>query len=100
MQNRKRRARPIACGIAIFVKKTLSEPISRVLFVDEPKPVDATIISLGRRLLAASSSLPGSRTDRTDPPAAGALRRHTASPPCLALLLVGFAEPIGHPKGR
>jgi hypothetical protein len=28
---------------------------------------DATIISLGRRLLAGSSSLPGGRTDRTDP---------------------------------
>jgi len=31
------------------------------------QPCDATIISLGRRLLAGSSSLPGGRTDRTDP---------------------------------
>ena len=57
-----------------------------------PKGRPATIISLGRRLPAASSSLPESVTRR-----AATCRPEGRRPFCLALLPMGFAEPDRSP---
>ncbi len=65
-------------------KNDRSGPVSRVL--------SRATISLGRRLPAASSNLPGSRL-RTGPARGGKIR----TPSCLVLLPVGFAEPSRSP---
>gem|GEM_PF-1470737 len=78
-----------------------NEPVSRVLFRTRTGTV--ATISLGRRLLAASSSLPESQTDRTNPPG------HRASTLCsmprsfllgLAPGGVCLAEPVTRPAGE
>ncbi len=54
------------------------------------------VISLGRRLPAASSGPPGARTERATPCGSGVAP--TPRRPCLALLPVGVAWPPGSPR--
>lgn len=78
-----------------------NEPVSRVLFRTSIGTV--ATISLGRRLLAASSSLPESQTDRTNPPGHRDSKLFSMPRSFLLGLAPGgvcLAEPVTRPAGE